>query len=190
MDAIASAWLEGALNNQGHVPPPKDPPKDLLEASPPRPHLQLLTWGDKQAGSGLGTIQVPKELVTKWTLHPQYSAQFNAFLDDLPVAAPGGRQDSEEQGSKREFEETAIDGMTRPQKAPKLDIAIMDASSISAQKLAKVHLSSFKGQQVRRTLSQPPPLRLIPQEKTKCNVRFSVSCRCISTSWWVAECSL
>lgn len=83
--AIADQLKDKTLKLPGVTPKPDDPPDTVMEAAPPRPTLNLLTWQcdvENQPGRPSG-VSIPKALMDQWYHHQTFGEKFKSIADDI-----------------------------------------------------------------------------------------------------------
>ena len=82
---IADQLKSQTLKIPGVTPKSDDPPESVMEAAPPRPTLNLLTWQsdvDNQPGRPRG-VTIPKTLMDQWYHHALFGEKFKAIADEI-----------------------------------------------------------------------------------------------------------
>lgn len=85
IDEMVRLYTAEKLVVPGFSPKPKEPPKAILEAAPPKPELNVLTWlGDQEGRPGYSRgVQVPRQMIDAWYQHPSLGAAFRNFFDEV-----------------------------------------------------------------------------------------------------------
>ena len=55
--------------------------EDTLEALPPKPDLNILTYTKEDKDGNPTALKVPDSIVKQWIMHPEYKDDFMKFLD-------------------------------------------------------------------------------------------------------------
>lgn len=114
----------------GSVPVPKSMvlpeanlPADMVEAAPPQPQMNVLTWCKTVKYQGLATLKVPPAILQKYHDHSRFGSEFQALLEqirtDLPVdmaeeKSSSGSGGSSTAGVKRGLVPKTESGMAPP----------------------------------------------------------------------------
>ena len=101
-------WMsDGLLDSSIPVPksavlPPATLPAEMVEAAPPQPHLNLMTWSNVKY-SGLKSLKILDSVVRKYHHHGQFAQEFQTLLEkirsDYPVDLPSGERGAGESKS-------------------------------------------------------------------------------------------
>jgi hypothetical protein len=102
MDWFRTTWLDemtrlyttSKLAVPGFTPKTKDPPPAILEAAPPKPQLNVLTWlPDQEGRPGYSKgVCVPKTMIEAWYQHPSFGEEFrNVFDSIVQLCGPADR---------------------------------------------------------------------------------------------------
>ena len=96
---LADSFLASTVSlPKSVILPPADLPAELVEAAPPQPPLNVLTWCKSVKYEGLSSLKTPSTLVAKYHDHPRFGSEFQAVLEtaraemplDLPEERGGG----------------------------------------------------------------------------------------------------
>jgi hypothetical protein len=85
LDEMTRLYTMDKLVVPGFTPKPKDPPPAILEAAPPKPQLNVLTWlGDQEGRPGYSRgVCVPIKMIEAWYQHPSFGEDFRTFFDQV-----------------------------------------------------------------------------------------------------------
>lgn len=81
-DWLANGFLDGSIALPKSVSlPPESLPQEVIEKTPPQPHLNVLTWCNKVKFEGVGTLKTPSSLLGQYHDHPRFGTEFRAVLE-------------------------------------------------------------------------------------------------------------
>ena len=82
-------FLDGTLPIPKSVTlPPAELPSDMVEAAPPQPQLNILTWNKQVKLEGVATLKTPASLLTQYHDHPRFGTEFKAILEQARADYP------------------------------------------------------------------------------------------------------
>ena len=85
LEHLAKMFADAKLAVPGFAPKSTEPPASLLESTPPKPQLNIMTWlPDKENKPGCPKgLAIPKSMVDMWYQHPIYGQEFRDFFDTI-----------------------------------------------------------------------------------------------------------
>ena len=107
---LADSFLASSLSlPKSVVLPPPDLPAELVEAAPPQPPLNVLTWCKSVKYEGLSSLKTPSTLVAKYHDRPRFGSEFQAVLETARAEMPLGLPE-ERGGGGAKNKRTPLDG--------------------------------------------------------------------------------
>lgn len=117
--------------------PPAELPGDMVEAAPPQPSLNVLTWNTKVKFSGLATLKTPSALLQKYHDHQRFATEFQAILEtarqELPLDMVADESSSNKGGHKRPVTFNTETGMVPPEKKKKEESGAATPASVKLE---------------------------------------------------------
>ena len=96
---LVEMFNNGSLMIPGFTPAGAEPPKEIMEAAPPKPALNVATWlADKTDSPGEPKgVRIPQALMNLYYQHEVFGKEFRAFVDDWVAAFGAGTEDPHDQ---------------------------------------------------------------------------------------------
>ena len=96
---LVEMFNDGSLIIPGFTPAGAEPPKEILEAPPPKPALNIATWlTDKTDSPGEPKgVRIPQALMSQYYQHEVFGKEFRAFVDESVAAFGAGTEDPHDQ---------------------------------------------------------------------------------------------
>lgn len=95
---LSAGFLDGSLPVPKSVMlPPVELSSELVEAAPPQPQLNTLTWNKQVKYEGVPTLKMPPGVLTQYHDHARFGSEFKAMLEQarkdypLDMPAPDGK---------------------------------------------------------------------------------------------------
>ena len=96
---LATGFLDGTLPvPKSVVLPPAELSSDMVQAAPPQPQLNTLTWNKQVKYEGVPTLKMPASILTQYHDHGRFGSEFRAKLEQarkdypLDMPAPDGKE--------------------------------------------------------------------------------------------------
>ena len=96
---LVDMFNSGALIIPGFTPAGAEPPKEILEAAPPKPALNVATWLPDKAdtpGEPRG-VRIPQAVMNLYYQHEVFGKEFREFVDEWVAAFGAGTEDPHDQ---------------------------------------------------------------------------------------------
>lgn len=96
---LVEMFNSGSILIPGFTPAGAEPPKEILEAAPPKPALNVATWlADKTDSPGEPKgVRIPQAVMNLYYQHDVFGKEFRAFVDEWVTSFGAGTEDPHDQ---------------------------------------------------------------------------------------------
>lgn len=129
---LAAGFLDGSVPvPKSATLPPAELSSEMVEAAPPQPHLNTLTWNKQVKYEGVPTLKMPASILTQYHDHSRFGSEFRAMLEqarkDYPLDKPAPDGKDKDGSSRRALKlSKAESGLAPAKKQAPEDIAAKD----------------------------------------------------------------